>query len=67
MKHVNIFLNWLSRSYKDEDGAITVDWVVITAAVMGLTIAITTNIGGSAQDHSELIGDTMSSQGIKTY
>ena len=35
---------------KDEDGAVTVDWVVLTAAIVGLGIAvmvaISDNIGG---------------------
>lgn len=29
---------------KDEDGAVTVDWVVLTAAVVGLAIAAWTTI-----------------------
>lgn len=30
------FLNFVKRFHKDEDGAVTVDWVVLTAAVVGL-------------------------------
>ncbi len=30
------FLNLVKRFHKDEDGAVTVDWVVLTAAVVGL-------------------------------
>ena len=38
---------------RDEDGAVTIDWVVLTAAIMGLSLAIiallwdslTTNVG----------------------
>jgi Flp pilus assembly pilin Flp len=33
-------LNILSRFTKDEDGAVTVDWVVLTAAVVGLGLAV---------------------------
>ena len=29
---------------KDEDGAVTVDWVVLTAAVVGLAVAAYTSI-----------------------
>jgi Flp pilus assembly pilin Flp len=32
-------LNFLKTFRKDEDGAVTVDWVVLTAAVVGLAIA----------------------------
>ena len=31
---------------KDEDGAVTVDWVVLTAAVVGLGIAGVTTVKG---------------------
>ncbi|MEM7076207.1 MAG: hypothetical protein AAGA28_14210 [Pseudomonadota bacterium] len=31
---------------KDEDGAVTVDWVVLTAAVVGLGIAGVTTVQG---------------------
>lgn len=51
----------------DEDGAVTVDWVVMTAAVIGIGIAWTTSVGGAADEHTTRIGDTMSSIGIKTY
>lgn len=44
----------LSKKFKnDEDGAVTVDWVVLTAAIVGLGIAViasvrtaTTELGG---------------------
>ncbi len=32
-------LNYLKTFHRDEDGAVTVDWVVLTAAVVGLAIA----------------------------
>ncbi|WP_238365987.1 Flp family type IVb pilin [Mesobacterium pallidum] len=34
----------------DEDGAVTVDWVVLTAAVVGLAIAAYSTIESSAND-----------------
>lgn len=37
-------LNLLKRFRKDEDGAVTVDWVVLTAAVVGLGIIVLTTI-----------------------
>ena len=46
----------------DESGAVTVDWVVLTAAIVGLGIAVvasvrtgTTNIAGNIQ--SSMTGD----------
>ena len=33
-------LNILKRFKKDEDGAVTVDWVVLTAAIVGLGLIV---------------------------
>ena len=32
--------NLLKTFAKDEDGAVTVDWVVLTAAIVGIALAI---------------------------
>jgi Flp pilus assembly pilin Flp len=32
--------NLLNAFLKDEDGAVTVDWVVLTAAVVGIALAV---------------------------
>ncbi len=32
-------INFIKNFRKDEDGAVTVDWVVLTAAVVGLAVA----------------------------
>lgn len=34
------FVNLAKRFQKDEDGAVTVDWVVLTAAVVGLGLIV---------------------------
>jgi len=41
-------LNFIKTFRNDEDGAVTVDWVVLTAAIVGLGIAIMTTVGGGA-------------------
>ena len=51
---------------RDEDGAVTVDWVVLTAAIVGLGIAVLTTFGGATDDYADEIGTFLSSQGIKT-
>ncbi|WP_422000086.1 Flp family type IVb pilin [Roseovarius mucosus] len=53
---------------KDEDGAVTVDWVVLTAAVVGLGIAgvstVNTGIGNLATTiEGDLSGATMTGLG----
>lgn len=34
---------------KDEDGAVTVDWVVLTAAVVALGVAAISTVGGGIE------------------
>ena len=43
-------LNFIKTFRADEDGAVTVDWVVLTAAIVGLGIAVLTSVSGSATD-----------------
>ncbi len=51
---------------RDEDGAVTVDWVVLTAAIVGLGIAVLTTVGDATDDYADTIGAHMSSEGVKT-
>ena len=51
---------------RDEDGAVTVDWVVLTAAIVGLGIAVLTTVGDATDDYADKIGVHLSSQGVKT-
>ncbi|MBR9653031.1 Flp family type IVb pilin [Thalassovita aquimarina] len=39
-------IKFIKNFRKDEDGAVTVDWVVLTAAVVGLGIAAVTTVSG---------------------
>ncbi|MCX7301984.1 MAG: hypothetical protein NTX73_16695 [Rhodobacterales bacterium] len=43
-------LNFIKNFRADEDGAVTVDWVVLTAAIVGLGIAVLTTVSGGAED-----------------
>ncbi|WP_223421786.1 hypothetical protein [Tateyamaria pelophila] len=45
----------INKFRKDENGAVTVDWVVLTAAVVGLAVAAYTSIETGA---AELTADT---------
>jgi Flp pilus assembly pilin Flp len=45
----------INKFRKDENGAVTVDWVVLTAAVVGLAVAAYTSIETGA---TELTADT---------
>lgn len=37
-------LNTLKKVIDDEDGAVTVDWVVLTATIVGLTVMAATTL-----------------------
>ncbi len=49
-----IFSNQMSAFKSDECGAVTVDWVVLTAAIVGLGIAVLVLVSGGT---TELAGD----------
>ncbi len=56
-------LNYIQNFARDEDGAVTVDWVVLTAAIVGLGIAVLTSVSTGAElmaDNIELeLGTTV--------
>ncbi|MGH1466299.1 MAG: Flp family type IVb pilin [Cognatishimia sp.] len=50
--------------HKDEDGAVTVDWVVLTACVVGLGIAAATAIETETVNMSADISATIADQDV---
>ena len=63
MKLIKLAMNFK----RDEDGAVTVDWVVLTAAIVGLGIAVMLSVGGSTSDLAGTIADKLETTGISTY
>jgi Flp pilus assembly pilin Flp len=51
-------MNLIKNFRNDEDGAVTVDWVVLTAAIVGLGIAILTTV----QTGTQTLADNISSE-----
>ena len=49
-------LNFIKNFRNDEDGAVTVDWVVLTAALVGIGIAVISSVSGG----TTAMGDKMS-------
>ena len=45
----------------DESGAVTVDWVVLTAAIVGLGIAVVASVRSGSEDVAEAIGTNLTS------
>ena len=57
MKLFNAFL-------KDESGAVTVDWVVLTAAIVGLGIAVLTSAGGGTTALADKVSSSLAGASV---
>ena len=53
------FLNTLKSFVANESGAVTVDWVVLTAAIVGLGMVVMTTVGGGIELMGGNISDTL--------
>ena len=51
---------------KDHSGAVTIDWVVITAAVVGLGIAVMTSIGGGTMTLADRVSSYVADESVRT-
>jgi Flp pilus assembly pilin Flp len=60
-------LNFIKNFRRDEDGAVTVDWVVLTAAIVGLGIAVLTSVGNGTTALSDKISSNLSAHSLTTY
>ncbi|RXV60478.1 hypothetical protein C6W92_13625 [Roseovarius sp. A46] len=54
-------MNFFKNFSKDEDGAVTVDWVVLTAAVVGLGVAAVSTIEGGVSGLGDKIATGVNS------
>ncbi|QMU57867.1 MAG: hypothetical protein GKR98_06440 [Boseongicola sp.] len=59
MKMFNAFLN-------DESGAVTVDWVVLTAAIVGLGIAVLSSVGNGTTALADKVSSHMAGKSVTT-
>jgi Flp pilus assembly pilin Flp len=62
MKLLNIFKSFKS----DESGAVTVDWVVLTAAIVGLGMVVMVAVGGGIQGLGNSIVDDLGERASAT-
>ncbi|PVH29811.1 Flp family type IVb pilin [Pararhodobacter oceanensis] len=53
------FTTFLKNFAADESGAVTVDWVVLTAAIVGLGIAVVASVRGGVETLATNIGTTL--------
>ena len=52
---------------RDEDGAVTVDWVVLTAAIVGLGIAVLTSVSGGTTSLADKISSELDGMDVMTH
>ncbi len=60
-------LNFIKNFRRDEDGAVTVDWVVLTAAMVGIAVAIISSISGGSTAMGDKMSTALSVQQAATY
>ena len=50
-----------------EDGAVTVDWVVLTSAIVGLGIAVMVSVGGATSDLADKVSGAISTMSAWSF
>jgi len=61
------FVNMIKTFSRDEDGAVTVDWVVLTAAIVGLGIAVLTSVSGGTTSLADKISTELEGMDPANY
>ena len=59
-------IKFIKNFRNDEDGAVTVDWVVLTAAVVGLAIAAYSSIGANTEALTTAIAGDIATHNANT-
>ncbi len=54
------FINLIKNFHNDESGAVTVDWVVLTAAIVGLGLAVVASVSSGVNSLGESISTAVS-------
>ena len=57
----------LKNFIASESGAVTVDWVVLTAALVGLGLAVMTVVSSGVEQLSTDIDEELSTMGTQSY
>jgi len=53
MNAIKLAKRLVSAYLRDTSGAVTTEWVVLTAGILGLSVVVMTSIGGSTEDLSQ--------------
>ena len=57
---------YIRHFYRDEDGAVTVDWVVLTAAIVGMGVIVVTTVARGALDHTSGLNSHLANAEVTT-
>ena len=58
-------IKFIKKFRKEEDGAVTVDWVVLTAAVVGLGVAAVASVQGGVDSLASKISAGVADETVK--
>jgi Flp pilus assembly pilin Flp len=58
--------HWIFKRFRDEDGAVTVDWVVLTAAVVALAGAATASLNSATSNVATSISEAIGGTDVET-
>ena len=56
----------VERFWRCRSGAVTVDWVVLTAAIVGLGIAVMTSVGAGTTAYADKISSHLAKRSVTT-
>lgn len=59
MKHHTYIKSFISRFRGDESGAVTIDYVVLTAAAIGVSLAVLGSVSGGGMSLADRTGETV--------
>lgn len=57
----------MTNFFSEEEGAVTVDFVVLTGGIVGLGIAVLTSVGGGTTTLGDTVSDSLSTMEIADY
>ena len=57
---------YIQHFCRDDDGAVTVDWVVLTAAIVGMGVIVITTVAQGALDHTSGLNSHLANADVTT-
>ncbi len=64
MEHMLKYHTRILGYFRRQDGAVTVDWVVLTAAIVGMGMAAAFSVGGNIPGLADQVSTVVANRGI---